>query len=74
MCKLISIALTSIILTSCASPTKIIKFQKQPDEVFANPNLINFFKSNKAPNIVLRIPNNNDKATSNTSVNKDNNV
>lgn len=74
MRKFISIAFTAIILTSCATPTKIIKFQKQPDEVFANPNLVSFFKSNKAPNIVLRVPNNNDKATSNTNLNKDNNV
>lgn len=70
-----SIALLStFLLTSCSSSTKIIKFPKQPDEVFANKNLNEFFISNKTPNIVLRVPNNNDKATSNTSNNKDNNV
>lgn len=74
MKQLISIAFSAIIFTSCSTSSNIIKFPKQPDEVFANPNLINFFKSNKSPNIVLRVPNNNDKATSNTSLNKDNNV
>lgn len=33
-----------------------------------------FFKANRNPNIVLRVPNNNDKATSNTSINKNNDV
>jgi hypothetical protein len=64
----------ALLLASCSSPTKIIKFQKQPDEIFANNNLKDFFKTNKSPNIVLRVPNNNDKATSNTSTGKDNNV
>lgn len=59
---------------SCSTATKIIKFPKQPDEVFANKNLKDFFKTNKSPNIVLRVPNNNDKATSNTSTSEDNNV
>lgn len=65
-----------ILFTSlgCSPSTKIIKFPKQPNEVFANENLKNFFKANKTPNIVLRVPNNNDKATSNTSTSKDNNV
>jgi hypothetical protein len=45
-----------------------------PDETYANPNLREFFKSNKNPNIVLRVPNNNDKATSNTSTSKNNDV
>lgn len=63
-----------ILLSSCSSSTKIIKFAKSPDEVYANNNLKEFFKTNKTPNIVLRVPNNNDKATSNTSINKDNNV
>ena len=63
-----------IILSSCSSATKIIKFPKRPDEVFANNNLKEFFRTNKSPNIVLRVPNTADKATSNTSTNQDNNV
>jgi hypothetical protein len=62
------------ILTSCSPATKIIKFPKSPNEIYANNNLKEFFNTNKTPNIVLRVPNNNDKATSNTSTNKDNNV
>lgn len=61
-------------LLSCSPSSKVIKFPKQPDEVFANNNLKEFFKINRTPNIVLRVPNNNDKATSNTITNNDNNV
>lgn len=68
------VVLGSFILTSCSSSTKIIKFSKSPDEVYANNNLKEFFKTNTTPNIVLRVPNNNDKATSNTINSKDNNV
>jgi hypothetical protein len=74
MSKLLLFAVIAATLSSCSSTTKIIKFPKQPDEVFANNNLKDFFKTNKTPNIVLRVPNNNDKATSNTSTSKDNNV
>jgi hypothetical protein len=63
-----------ITIISCSPSAKIIKFPKKADEVFANNNLKEFFKKNKSPNIVLRVPNSNDKATSNTSVSKDNNV
>jgi hypothetical protein len=63
-----------LFLISCSPSSKIIKFPKAPDEVYANNNLKEFFKDNKSPNIVLRVPNNNDKATSNTSTSKDNNV
>jgi len=58
-----------IILISCSSEKKIVKFPKVPDETYANPNLKDFFKANRNPNIVLRVPNTNDKATSNTSTN-----
>ncbi|HEX9509582.1 MAG TPA: hypothetical protein VF939_03810 [Puia sp.] len=51
----------------CSAPIKTIKFPKKPNEVFANNNLKEFFKTNKMPNIVLRVPNSADKATSNTS-------
>jgi hypothetical protein len=63
-----------LLLTSCSSGTKIIKFQTIPDETYENPNLKELFKSNRNPNIVLRVPNNNDKATSNTSTSKNNDV
>lgn len=63
-----------LLLMGCSAPTKIIKFPKRPDDVFANSNLKEFFRTNKNPNIVLRVPNSDDKATSNTSTNKDNNV
>jgi hypothetical protein len=66
--------ISGFFLAGCASATKTIKFPKQPDEVYANNNLKEFFRSNKLPNIVLRVPNNNDKATSNTANTKDNNV
>lgn len=66
--------LAILLLTSCSSGKKIIKFPTVPDETYANPNLREFFKSNRNPNIVLRVPNNNDKATSNTSTSKNNDV
>ena len=66
--------LVLLIFTSCSSGKKIIKFPTVPDETYANPNLRDFFKSNRNPNIVLRVPNNNDKATSNTSTSKNNDV
>jgi hypothetical protein len=66
--------LVILLLTSCSSGKKIIKFATVPDETYANPNLREFFKLNRNPNIVLRVPNNNDKATSNTSTSKNNDV
>jgi hypothetical protein len=64
----------AFLLFGCTSTTKIIKFPKRADEVFANNNLKEFFTTNRSPNIVLRVPNSADKATSNTSINADNNV
>lgn len=68
--------LTAIVFvfSSCNSGMKIVKFPTTPDETYANPALKAFFKDNNNPNIVLRVPNNNDKATSNTSTNKNNDV
>jgi hypothetical protein len=63
-----------LFLVSCSNSTKIIKFPKRSDEIFANNNLKEFFKANRTPNIVLRVPNSADKATSNTSMTADNNV
>lgn len=53
---------------------KVIKYQKIPDEIYANNNLKDFLKQNKSPSIVLRVPNNNDRVTSNTANNKDANI
>lgn len=75
MRKIFSIAAVAVAtLVSCSPVSKVIKYPKSADEIYANNNLKEFFKTNKTPNIVLRVPNNNDKATSNTSVSKDNNV
>lgn len=71
---LISLTLLSALLAGCSSGTKIIKFPTIPDETYANANLKEFFKNNRNPNIVLRVPNTNDKATSNTSTNRNNDV
>lgn len=60
--------------TSCSDTKSIIKFPTIPDETFANPNLRAFFKTNSRPNIVLRVSNNFDKATSNTSTNRANDI
>lgn len=66
--------LVILLLTSCSTKKEVIKFPTLPDETFANPNLNDFFNSSKSPNIVLRVPNNSDKATSNTSTSKNNDV
>ena len=66
--------LSMIFFIGCSSETKIIKFPKRPDDIYANSNLKDFFKGNKNPNVVLRVPNSADKATSNTNLNQDNNV
>ncbi len=68
------IALAICLTFSCSSPKEIVKFPTIPDEEFANPNLKEYFKSTKTPNIVLRVPNNNDKATTNTSTNNGNDL
>lgn len=64
----------TLCMAGCSAGKQIIKFSTVPDETYANPNLKDFFKNNRNPNIVLRVPNNNDKATSNTSTNKNNDV
>ena len=66
--------LSLIFLIGCASETKVIRFPKRPDDIYANSNLKEFFKVNRQPNVVLRVPNTADKATSNTNLNQDNNV
>lgn len=74
MRTIITCLAVAIAFASCSSSKKTINFPKRPNEVFANNNLKEFFKTNGSPNIVLRVPNTDDKATSNTSTNKDNNV
>lgn len=74
MNKLLYFIFVTLLFSSCSPTSRIIKFPKKGDEVFANNNLKEFFKKNKSPNIVLRVPNTDDKATSNTIVSKDNNV
>lgn len=74
MKKFYLIFLVFLISTSCGSYTSLIKYQKQPDDLFANANLKEYFKNNPHPKIVLRIPNTNDKAGSNTMVNSNNNA
>ena len=53
-----------IIIASCSSSEKIVKFPAS-DDIYANAKLKEFFKNNKNPSIVLRTPNK-DNATSNT--------
>lgn len=66
----ISIAtMTILFLASCLSGKQIIKFPKSPDDTYANPNLKTFFKENRTPSIVLRVPNNSDRVTSNSVIN-----
>jgi len=61
------------VLTSCSS-IMMIKYTKLPDDVYANNNLKDYLKNNPHPKIVLRVPNTNDKATSNTVSTQNNNV
>jgi hypothetical protein len=74
MKKLYLVALVFLLSTSCGSYTSLIKYQKQPDDVYANGHLKDYLKNNRSPKIVLRVPNSNDKATSNTVNNQNNNV
>ncbi|HWD87092.1 MAG TPA: hypothetical protein VG367_03130 [Mucilaginibacter sp.] len=74
MKKLHLIAAILLLSMGCGSYTSLIKYQKLPDDVYANNQLKEYLKTNKSPKIVLRVPNTNDKATSNTVVNQNNNV
>lgn len=74
MKKILSASIGILILVSCSPTTKIVKFSKIPNDVFINKNLGIFFHNNERPNIVLRVPNNNDKVTSNTKSDKDQNL
>ncbi|MBS1531731.1 MAG: hypothetical protein JSU01_15600 [Bacteroidetes bacterium] len=74
MKKLYFLAIVLLLSAGCGSYTSMIKYQQQPNDVYANNDLKDYLKSNKSPKIVLRVPNTNDKATSNTVVNQNNNV
>jgi hypothetical protein len=63
-----------LLLTACGSYTSLVKYQKLPDDVYANNHLKEYLQNNKSPKIVLRVPNSNDKATSNTMINPNNDV
>ncbi|TWI97181.1 hypothetical protein JN11_03641 [Mucilaginibacter frigoritolerans] len=74
MKKIYLVITVFVILTSCGSYTSLIKYQKLNDDVFANNDLKEYLQNNKSPKIVLRVPNSNDKATSNTMTNTNNDV
>ncbi len=74
MKKLHLIPVVFLLLTACGSYTSLIKYPVVPDDVYANNNLNNYLKNNRSPKIVLRVPNTNDKATSNTVVSQNNNL
>src|SRR5882762_9080965 len=74
MKKLYLLPVIFLMITGCGSYTSLIKYQKLPDDVYANNNLKEYLKNNNSPKIVLRVPNTNDKATSNTIINQNNNV
>jgi len=65
--------LAFLICTGCSS-IMMIKYQRLPNDVYANGNLKEYLKGNRSPKIVLRVPNSNDKATSNTKTAQNNDV
>jgi hypothetical protein len=74
MKKLYLIAVVLLLSTGCGSYTSVIKYQNLPNDLYANNSLKEYLKNNKSPKIVLRVPNSNDKATSNTINSQNNNV
>lgn len=67
-------AISAFVLSSCSPTSRVITYPKKADEVFANNNLKTFFRNNPSPTFVLRVPNSNDKATSNTATSNNNNI
>ena len=63
--------LSYLLLVSCATTSRVIKYPTIGNEIYANANLKQFLKDNKSPSIVLRIANTSDKATSQTTTAKD---
>jgi hypothetical protein len=74
MKKLYLFAFALLLSAGCGSYSNLIKYPKLPDDVYANTHLKEYLKNNKSPKIVLRVPNSNDKATSNTINTQNNNV
>jgi len=74
MKKLCLIAVVLLLSTGCGSYTSLVKYPEQPNDIYAKNDLKEYLKNNKSPKIVLRVPNSNDKATSNTINNQNNNV
>lgn len=72
--KICALAGVLTLASACGSYTNVIKYSKLPDDVYANNRLKEYLKSNKTPKIVLRVPNTNDKATSNTINNQNNTI
>jgi hypothetical protein len=63
-----------ILLTSCSSFKEVIKYPTRSNDIYANNNLKDFFKNNKKPSIVLRVPNSDNKSGGNITTNQDNNI
>jgi uncharacterized protein YceK len=74
MKNLYLIPVVFLLMTGCGSYTSMIKYQKQANDVYANSNLKEYLKNNPSPKIVLRVPNTNDRATSNTINSTSNNI
>jgi hypothetical protein len=66
--------LSVFFLAGCSAPSKVINYSQKPNDIFVNANLKRFLRDNPSPKIVLRVPNTDDKATSNTSTGKENNL
>lgn len=60
-----------LLMVSCATTTRVIKYPTLGNDIYANANLKQFLKDNKFPSIVLRVANTSEKATSQTTTNKD---
>jgi hypothetical protein len=74
MKKLYLIAVVLLVSAGCGSYTSLVKYSEQPNDIYAKNNLKEYLKNNKSPKIVLRVPNSNDKAASNTVISQNNNV
>lgn len=68
------VLIIGLLLGGCSPGTFIVKYPKLADDVYANKNLKDFADSSKTPSIVLRVPNNSDKVTSNSINNSNNNI
>ncbi|HXD79358.1 MAG TPA: hypothetical protein VN616_16190 [Puia sp.] len=64
-------SLCYILAVSCTTTSRVVKYPTVGNEIYANANLKQFLKDNKSPSIVLRVANTSDKATSQTTTNKD---